>query len=499
MRGAPNHIHVWKSRQAALVAFCAAVGVRADAEDPTIVGYRRRQEELIETSNNILAAADTESRELTTDERRRISDNSSEVERLEEEIALRRSVAAQDQRMREPQPRRTSASAAEPLNEDEGHQPAAAARPQASATHIQTTHISTPATRAAQRGNGGFNSFGHFAQSVRNAVVNPSTMDGRLRAALSTYGSEGVGADGGFAVPADYRTEIMRLVQAEESLFSMVDATPTASNTVNVLTDETSAYSTSGVRVYTRAEAAAMTQSKPQLKDMQVRLNEIYAFVPMTDELLADAPMMSSYLTTKAGEALQFALSNYIVNGTGVGQPLGILNSGALVSVSAEGSQTSGTVHADNIVKMWARMPGAVRNKAVWLINQDVEPDLMRLGAVVKTASGTATGGMPIYMPPGGLSASPFATLLGRPVITTEACAAIGSVGDIVLAYMGGYFAPFKAGGVKSDVSMHLYFDQGVTAFRWSLRVGGQPWLSAPIARKNGSNTLSHFIALAAR
>jgi len=46
---------------------------------------------------------------------------------------------------------------------------------------------------------------------------------------------------------------------------------------------------------------------------------------------------------------------------------------------------------------------------------------------------------------------------------------------------------------------MHLYFDQGVTSFRWTLRLGGQPWLSAPIARKNGSNTLSPFVALATR
>jgi HK97 family phage major capsid protein len=291
----------------------------------------------------------------------------------------------------------------------------------------------------------------------------------------------------------------MRLVQAEDSLFSRCDSTPTASNSVTVVTDETSAYSTSGVRVYTRAEAAAMTQSKPSLKELTVKLNEIYAFVPMTDELLQDAPMMSSYLTTKAGEAIQFKMNDYIVNGTGAGQFLGIMNSGALVTVAAEGAQTADTLHGDNVVKMWARMPGNVRGQSVWLINQDLEPQLMKLGVVVGTASGTATGGVPVYMPPGGLSAAPYGTLLGRPVILTEACAAIGDLGDIILAYMGGYFAPFKSGGIKSDVSMHLYFDQGVTAFRWTLRAGGQPWLSAPIARKNGSNTLSHFVTLAAR
>lgn len=497
-----SHELAWKARLSLIAATVMAVGIRADdGEDPIIAGYRTRQEDLVQRSNALLAQADTEGREMSGDERNTIRENTAEVERLENEIELRNRVAAQDQRLREPQPRRTPANGAEPLDETPPRERAQARSPAAERgePHIQTVQISTAATRAAQRGNGGFNTMGHFAQAVRAAVGNPGNMDGRLRAALSTYGNEGVGADGGFAVPADFRTEIMRLVNAEESLFSRCDSTPTASNTVNVVTDETSSYSSSGVRVYSRAEAAAMTQSKPQLKDLTVKLNEIYAFVPVTDELLDDAPMMSAYLSTKAGEALQFKLNDYIINGTGVGQPLGIMNSGALVTVSKESSQTADTVHADNIVKMWARMPGAVRGRAIWLINQDVEPFIMKLGAVVATASGTATGGMPVYLPPGGLSAAPYGTLLGRPVIITEACAAIGDLGDILLAYMPGYFAPFKSGGVKSDVSMHLYFDQGVTAFRWTLRMGGQPWLSAPIARKNGANTLSHFVTLEAR
>ncbi len=502
MRSNP-HLRAWNLRLASLAAFVAVIGVRADNEDPIIAGYKTRQEDLVQKANATLAKADTEGRELTTEERNQIRDYTAEVERLDGEISLRMQVAQQDRNLREPNARRTPPTAGQPPEDDDtgGTQNRGAGGQRNPAEpHVQTTHISTAATRAAQRGNGGFNTFGHFAQSVRQASMSPHMIDQRLRAAaLSTYGNEGAGADGGFAVPADFRTEIMRLVEAEEGLFSRCDVTPTASNNVNVVTDDTSSYSTSGVRVFTRGEAQAMTQSKPNLKDLAVKLNEIYAFVPCTDELLQDVPMMTSYLTTKAGEALQFKLNEYIISGTGVGQPLGILNSGCLVAVAAEGSQTADTVHADNIVKMWARMPGAVRGRAVWLINQDVEPDLMRLGAVVKTAAGTATGGMPIYMPPGGLSASPFATLLGRPVLTTEACSAIGDVGDIILAYLGGYFAPIKSGGVRSDVSMHLYFDQGVTSFRWTLRMGGQPWLSAPIARKNGSNTLSHFVTLAAR
>lgn len=486
-----SHQVAWNARLESIAAFATAFGYRADDEDPIVAGYRARQEDLVQASNQLLATADNEGRELSADERSRIRDNTAEVERLEGEINLRQTVASQDLRLHQPTPRQAQPGTMEPLQ-----QSARQGGGYIFGENLQTQNISTAATRAAGRGNGGFHSLGHFAQAVRSSIR--GDVDQRLRAALTTYGNESTGADGGFAVPPDFRTEIMRLVTAEDGLFSRTDATPTNSNVVTLMTDETTAYGTTGIRVYTRAEAQAMTQSKPALKEMSTRLHETYAFVPMTDELLEDAPLLSSYLTTKAGEAFSFKLNDYIINGTGAGQMLGILKSPCLVSVAAEGSQTADTIHALNITKMWSRMPAAVRGRAVWLCNQDAEPELMKLGVAVVTASGTATGGMPIFMPPGGLSASPYATLLGRPVITTECCSALGDVGDIIFAYLGGYFAPYK-GGVKSDVSMHLFFDQAVTSFRWTMRVGGQPWLSSAIARKNGSNTLSHFVTLAAR
>ena len=52
---------------------------------------------------------------------------------------------------------------------------------------------------------------------------------------------------------------------------------------------------------------------------------------------------------------------------------------------------------------------------------------------------------------------------------------------------------------MRADTSIHLWFDQNTTAFRFVMRMNGQPWLSAAIARKNGSNTLSHFVTLASR
>ena len=46
---------------------------------------------------------------------------------------------------------------------------------------------------------------------------------------------------------------------------------------------------------------------------------------------------------------------------------------------------------------------------------------------------------------------------------------------------------------------MHLYFDYGAQAFRWTFRLGGQPHMSAPVTPARSAATKSHFVALAAR
>jgi HK97 family phage major capsid protein len=105
---------------------------------------------------------------------------------------------------------------------------------------------------------------------------------------------------------------------------------------------------------------------------------------------------------------------------------------------------------------------------------------------------------MPTITLPGENGQS-FSTIMGRPVFVTQACQTLGTVGDILLCDLKSYFAPYKAGGVRGDISMHLWFDQGLQAFRWTFRVGGQPWLSTYITPKNGTNYLSPFVSLATR
>lgn len=479
---------------ASMAAIRLTLGPRAffTNDATTIDSLKARLAELSETSAAIQAKADAERRDLNADEQRELDACLAEFEDVEASIARRERIAAQQERISTPQPRAAAPNAVATATPA----PASQQQQQAAGGGLQNTRLSS----REERQRWGFGNMGEFALSVRNAALGRG-MDPRLQnAALSTYGNEGAGADGGFAVPPEWRAEIMRMVDAEDGLLSRCDQQTASGNTITFPTDETTAWQASGgIQTYWDGEADTITQSKPSLKDLTIKLHRLTALVPMTEELLEDSAAMSGYVTGKAGEKIAFKLNDAIVNGTGVGMPLGIMNAPCKVSVAKETSQTAATFHADNAVKMMARMPAQSFGRSVWLINQDVVPQVLKLGFAVTTASGTAAGAGALYLPPNGLAgSSPYGSLLGRPIVVTEACATLGTIGDVLLADLSKYLAVVK-GALKSDVSIHLWFDQNAVAFRFVLRMNGQPWLSAAIARKNGSNTLSHFISLDTR
>lgn len=345
----------------------------------------------------------------------------------------------------------------------------------------------------------GFRSIGEFARVVaKGSRPGGHNVDERLTkiydASLSTYGSEGIGADGGYLVPPDLRTDVIKKVMSEDSLLGYTQQLNTASNSVSVLVDEVTPWDgTNGVQAYWLSEAATVTQSKPKLNVTTIRAEKLIAVVPVTDELLADAPALTTWLSDKAGDKITYKVNEAIINGTGVGTPAGIIGAGGTVSQAAESGQTAATVVYNNITKMWSRMRDSQRRGAIWIANQDLEPQLQ---ALVVPGSSPA---FPAYLPPGGLSDQKYAMLMGRPIVYSEATSALGTVGDLILADMSTYLTVVKGGGVRQDISIHLWFDQDTTAFRWVLRMGGQPLWKTTVTRPGSKPIYGSFVTLAAR
>jgi HK97 family phage major capsid protein len=336
---------------------------------------------------------------------------------------------------------------------------------------------------------GGFKSIAQFAGAVIAAQT--GGLGGlNLEAAASNYMQNAGTAGEGFLVPATYSTQVAEIAIEEPDLFGMTVPEPTSGNVFIKPKDETTPWGAAGVQAVWRAEAAQMTASKLAITGEISQLHELYAFCAASNELLSDSSMLENRLTRQAGRAISWAASEAVMWGNGAGKPLGFLSSPALVTIAAEGGQATATVVIANLGKMLARVI-RTGGRPLWLVNPDVIPQLI----------GLTIGNMPVWVPMNqGAQANPFdGFILGYPVIFTEHAQTLGTKGDLTCVNLAGYYSAMKSGGVDFASSMHLYFDQNLTAFRWTFRINGQPILSAPYAAAKGASTKSHFVTLASR
>jgi len=293
----------------------------------------------------------------------------------------------------------------------------------------------------------------------------------------------------GHLVPPAFSAAIWELVFDELDLLTMADSEPTESNHVKLVKDETTPWGATGIKAGYRKELAQMMATKQDTDAIGVDVHNLFAFVEATDELLADAPRLAARLTRRAAQAIRWRASESMMRGTGVGELEGFLNSDALVTVAKESGQAAATFNANNAAKMFSRMLGNSIGRASWMINSDVLPQLLTM----------TLGDQPIWTPPAsGFVNAPGGFLLGRPVIPTEHADTLGTVGDVQFVDMLGYYHTLRQ-AIEFAQSMHLYFDRGAQAFRWTFRHGGRPYLSAPVQPHKGSATKSHFVVLATR
>lgn len=220
---------------------------------------------------------------------------------------------------------------------------------------------------------------------------------------------------------------------------------------------------------------------------LELSLKKLTGLCYATDELLQDASALESVIRQAFADEFGFKIDDAIINGTGSGEPLGILKSGSLVTVAKESSQTD-KLTVENLIKAWNRLWARSRNNAVWYINQEIEPYLYTL----------KIGDTPVYVPAGGLSEKPYGTIFGRPVIPLEQCSAAGEVGDIILADLSQYLLADK-GGINATSSIHVRFLYDENVFRFIYRVDGQPIWNKPLTPYKGSSSVSPFVTIAKR
>lgn len=430
----------------------------------TIGQYRDDIKALMKRVADIKAKAEIENRNLTVDEVAAIKDLNAEVKNLTDMVLA--------------------------IEENES------IRASLETTPAPQTVQRRPALSVQVKDKEKFHTIGEQMFAVVRAGMPGGHIDPRLYNAATGL-NETSPSDGGFLVQTDFSSELLQEVYATGLLAPRCRRISISGNSNGIKingVDETSRASTrsGGIVGYWKDEAAQKTASKPKFRQIELTLHKLIGLCYATDELLADAAALEGFIRQAFAAEFGFLLDDAIIRGTGAGQPLGILNAGCLVTVAKEAGQGADTIVWENVVKMYARLFAGSRANSIWLINQAAESQLMQM------AMSVGTGGVPVYLPAGGATQSPYATLFGRPVIAIEQCSALGDVGDIIFGDFNGYILAEK-GGIESAMSIHVKFDYDESVFRFVMRVDGQPVRASSLTPYKGSDALSHFVALAAR
>lgn len=366
---------------------------------------------------------------------------------------------------------------------------------------IEAEKQNPPEEKRQPAGNGGpveFKEWGEFLEAAHQAGRG-ARPDPRLEAFKETRDGreakdmvESVGASGGYLVPTEFLTDV-QAVQAELSIvrqratiirmrrrqinIPVLDQTGTTANVPHWF---------GGLTFYWADEGTQKTESDPSFREIQLVAHKLIGYTRASDELVDDAAIsLGDFLSGPMGFAGGVAwMEDYaFLRGTGAGQPLGVINAGATITVNR--ASTGTPVQYADLVNMYESFLPSGRG--VWIMNQSAMSNLMSI---------TDTAGNYLWLPNmQNVAAGVPATLFGLPLIFTEKLPAVGTAGDVLLADFNYYLiGDRQATTIESTKYDRWQYDQ--TSWRVVHRVDGQPWLSTYLTYSDGSTTVSPFVIL---
>lgn len=322
----------------------------------------------------------------------------------------------------------------------------------------------------------------------RNArqVKNPEAWD-KVVTITNAY-SETDPATGGFLVPEEMRAMLMSIALEQSVMRSRATVVTMSSLTTSIpFVDATTHVGSvfGGMIFYWIGESTTITATEARFGKVKLEANKLVGGARIPNELWADASALTTWLEVAAPQGLAFYEDLAFIAGNGVDQPLGVLNSPALVQFDRA---ANAALAPSDVYGMYARMlPQSLMN-AVWLVNQTSLPSIFSLAQAV------GTGGAPVNIL--DISATPRMTLLGRPIIVTEKVPAFdnGAGNDIVFVDPTYYLIGDRQ-GVSLDYSDQSRFMNDETELRIIERVDGRPWVQSAITPVNG-DALSPFVGI---
>lgn len=320
-----------------------------------------------------------------------------------------------------------------------------------------------------------FETFGDFLYAVRFNPGDPRLQQRDL--------SMSVPESGGYLVPPEHRTEILRVdpqsaVVRPRATVIPAGSQPDAEVSMVALDQSGDKGVFSGVVVEWIGEGAEKPETQPSLREISWGPHEVAGHTVVTDKLLRNAPAAGTLVQTLLRQAINAAEDYAFISGNGTGKPLGILNSPATYMVNRN---AAGQITYADLVAMYSR--AKFGGSLVWIGSQSLLPQLMTL----KDDMGN------LIWQPNAREGAP-GTLLGIPFLLNERSPGLGTKGDLILADLQ-YYVIKDGAGIFIEASQHVHFTSNKTVIKAFWNVDAKPWLTTPIKQENGFE-VSPFVAL---
>jgi HK97 family phage major capsid protein len=328
-----------------------------------------------------------------------------------------------------------------------------------------------------------------------------------MRLGLQNALSERVPAEGGFLLPEVLRSSIFQLMLESAIIRPRARIVPMDSLRVPYPSIDDQSHSSTvygGVQALWAEESAALTATAPSFSRIVLEAKKLAFYTTISNEVIQDAgPMLEEWLHAQIPPAISHfedvAFIGNATNGTGTGQPEGILNSPAMIRVPVT---SVNTIRYDDIVKAYSRLwpPSLKSPNLVWLCSPDTKEQLLKL-AVTPLSAGTTQSVAPPSWLTGmqAIDAMP-STLFGHPLIVSEKMPSIASgntttPGALTLADLD-YYVIGERSTLQVAVSEQYLFASDLTAYRFLERLDARSWIRSALSPFNGGNTLSPFVKI---
>lgn len=189
---------------------------------------------------------------------------------------------------------------------------------------------------------------------------------------ISNVLQEGIDPQGGYLVPDEYDKRLIDILTEENVMRTLgTNITTSGEHKINIAATKPAAAWIE--------EGGTLTFGDATFDQIILDAHKLHVAIKVTEELLYDnAFNLENYILTQFGKALSNAEEDAFINGTGVGQPLGILaeTGGAQVGVT---SASSTKVIADEIINLVYSLKRPYRKNAVFLANDVCVAELRKL------------------------------------------------------------------------------------------------------------------------